>query len=104
MTETRNHTYSVGDTVRVGTEPLVWTVDQVNFNHTQVRLVYGLAARNVPVELLVPVAPVNIHKRRIVVGRKPYRGPNYSFRIAVVTALFMLGLLAAALHSCGAVR
>lgn len=44
------------------------------------------------------------HKHRIVVGRKPYRGPNYSLRIAVVTVLFMLGLLAVALHSCGAVR
>lgn len=44
------------------------------------------------------------HKHRIVVGRKPYRGPNYSLRIAVVTVLCMLGLIAAALHSCGAVR
>lgn len=40
------------------------------------------------------------HKRRIVVGRKPYRGPNYSLRIAVVTVLFVLGLIASVVRSC----
>jgi len=36
------------------------------------------------------------HKHRIVIGRKPYRGPRYGLRIAIVGVLFVLGLIALA--------
>lgn len=47
---------------------------------------------------------MNIRKRRIVLGRRPYRGPNYPLRIAVAAALLALGLLWGFLYLIGAVR
>lgn len=47
---------------------------------------------------------MNIRKRRIVLGRRPYRGPNYPLRIAVVAVLLALGVLWGFLYLIGAAK